>query len=409
MATRALVIFPVLVLALGCSRSSERRTPPPLDPRDISPLRAVAVAAGTSHSCALLSHGQVDCWGSNDRGQLGARADETCVVEDVLHNMMPARRTPCRGAPAAVEALNDAIQITAGGSTTCALRSSGTVSCWGANDLGLLGDGTTTDRQTPSEVKGLAKVTQISMSATHACARFENGQVACWGENFFGELGTPPKDPGADVVSRQGYGAVKELAPVRVPGLDHVEEVGVGERLTCARRTSGEVSCFGQFAQGLLGNPTPTAVPALAGVSTLALGVGSHGALDSSGALRGWGSNGSTQLQDGTREARKEPVSAQGLPPLSRVAWSAVRGCGVAGSGDVFCWGQDGRGGIDPPRKVPLPMTASAIAQGANHACVVAADGSVWCWGDGFYGETGARNGKPLPTSAFWTPPRKAR
>jgi alpha-tubulin suppressor-like RCC1 family protein len=348
----------------------------------------------------------VSCWGSNDHGQLGARADEICEVPDLLHNVQPPLRTPCRGAPAAVDGLNDAVEIAIGGSTSCARTRSGSVRCWGQNSSGMVGDGTTTDRAAPVEVKGLSGVVAISLSWSHACARLDTGEVACWGENFFGQLGSPPKDPGADVVSREGYAAVKELVPVKVPGLDQVVEVAAGDRLSCARRKNGEVLCFGQFAPGILGNSTPTVVPGLAGVTALALGQARHCAVDAAGAARCWGQNGGLLL-DGSQTAQKAPVAATGLPPIADLSWSANRACIAARAGEVLCWGNNGKNAREPPKPVALTTRAKNVALGANHACALGVDGSVWCWGDGFYGETGARKVGGLPTSAFWTPPRR--
>src|SRR5258708_14490921 len=107
--------------------------------------KAIAIAAFSSHACALMEDGHVACWGDNSSGQLGngnAAADAGIAV------------------PAAVVGITGATAIGVGTGFSCALvgsdANSSSVSCWGANDRGQLGDGSTTPRSTPAQVKGLS-------------------------------------------------------------------------------------------------------------------------------------------------------------------------------------------------------------------------------------------------------------
>jgi len=127
----------------------------------------VEVAAGYAHTCARSRSGRVACWGSNQVGELG---------DGVAHHAS-CGGFDCSLTPVVVAGLTDAVQITAGGYQTCALRASGSVACWGANSAGQLGDGTTTNRSTPTAVSGLTDAIQVAAGIVHTCALRASGAV----------------------------------------------------------------------------------------------------------------------------------------------------------------------------------------------------------------------------------------
>ena len=136
-------------------------------------FRAHAIAVGDRHTCAVTSVGSVKCWGTNWIGQLGDGTD-----------------TP-RHTPVEVSGLSSGvIAVVAGATHNCALTSAGGVKCWGSNAYGQLGDGTDTPRLTPVEVSGLtSEVTAIAAGDDHTCALTSAGRVKCWGRNDYGQLG----------------------------------------------------------------------------------------------------------------------------------------------------------------------------------------------------------------------------
>ena len=142
----------------------------PVAVRDIS--RAIAIAAGADHTCALLANRTVMCWGGNTSGQLG----NGTVSNDSL-------------SPVPVTGLHDVSAISAGTGFTCAVLKNGTAKCWGSNFFGTLGNGTTSDSSTPVAVHGITNAVGITTGSSHACVALADNSARCWGDNSYGKLG----------------------------------------------------------------------------------------------------------------------------------------------------------------------------------------------------------------------------
>lgn len=141
---------------------------------------AINIAAGKKHNCALMSSGNVQCWGSNSNGELGNST-----------NLGSSSFTALQ-----VQSLNGtAVAITAGAGSSCALLSDRSAKCWGLNQYGQLGNpmnsGTSNPNVTPLPVVGIANIQQISSMALSTCALLNTGAVECWGINRYGQLGNP--------------------------------------------------------------------------------------------------------------------------------------------------------------------------------------------------------------------------
>jgi alpha-tubulin suppressor-like RCC1 family protein len=166
---------------------------PSMTPVPVSNLGgATAIAVGGEFACALIAGGTVSCCGYDSTGQLGSGPLQ-CTG---------GNGGSCSPIPIAVPGLNGVSAITAGDKFVCALLAGGTVTCWGDNVNGELGNGTTTTSFAPVPVSGLSHVTAIAAGLYHVCALIEGGTVECWGSGGFDQLGTAPMEQCADQCSK---------------------------------------------------------------------------------------------------------------------------------------------------------------------------------------------------------------
>lgn len=205
-------------------------------------------AAGGRHTCAhrgwFAGYG-VECWGANDHGQLG---QGSTGPSSALHEPIESLAGTTHN-------------LSAGWAHTCALQDpNGDVVCWGANEEGQLGDGSTHDRSLPMVVNGLAGVTRIAAGGAHTCA-LVGTDVKCWGLNDRGQLGNGggghlgPRPLIGDAADPQTP-TVYIAAPVTVVLAGPAIDVSSGLRHSCAVLADGRVQCWGYNRQGQLGDAT---------------------------------------------------------------------------------------------------------------------------------------------------------
>jgi len=345
-----------------------------------------AIAASGDHTCALTTGGGVLCWGNNTYGGLGDGTGAT------------------RPTPTAVIGLASGVAaIAAGVDHTCALTTGGGVLCWGENNDGQVGDGTTTNRSAPVVVSGLGSgVTAVTARGYHTCAVTAAGGAVCWGQNNYGQVGdgTTTNRPTPTAVSGLGSG---------------VAAVTVGVYHTCALTTGGAVLCWGFNAYGGLGDgtttdrSTPTAVSGLgSGVAAIMAGFSYTCALTTGGGVLCWGVNSVGQLGDGTRANRLTPTAVKGLGSGVAAISAFFHTCAVKTNGSVLCWGFNSVGqlgdGTRTDRSTPVAVSGlgsgvAAIAAGDSHTCALANGGGLLCWGGDEFGQLG------LGTRTFVTLP----
>jgi alpha-tubulin suppressor-like RCC1 family protein len=304
---------------LGDGTTTDRSTPVQVT----GLTKAVSVSTGDYHSCALMAGGKVKCWGYNAYGQLGdnTSADSATPVQ-VLSLGSPA------------------VGVTVGDEGSCALLVGGKVKCWGHNDSGQLGDGTTTDSSKPVLVRNLKNAIDVEAGEYHTCATKADGTEWCWGYNLYGQLGNGT--------------TTDSLVPTRVVGIKHAVDTEVGELTSCALTAAGKVSCWGYGAHGSRGDGTTT-------------------------------------------ETRTQPVAVSGLSNVVKFSYGYYNGCVVIKSGNELCWGYNEYGEVGDgstadaltPRPVVQLGKVADLGIGYEHALALLKNGQAKAWGYNGYGQLG--------------------
>ncbi len=232
--------------------------------------------------------------------------------------------------------VGDSDPIALGGAHGCAAPLDDAVFCWGANDQGQMGDGSTTNRLTavrPFDPGGSTLVVSVAAGQGHTCAATVMPYgVSCWGDNMYGQLGDGTTTNRHTPV---GTGAVGTGAVA----------VAAGSLHTCALTGLNLVYCWGSNSQGQLGNNSTTASSSPVQVMgvTNAVQVGAGGthscARRSSGVVSCWGSNFFGELGNGSTTRSLLPVDVMGLTGPQSISVGDDLTCARTSAGAVLCWG----------------------------------------------------------------------
>ncbi len=314
-----------------------------------------AVAAGSSHTCALTTSNTVKCWGDNYYGQIGN--DSTI---------------PVRPAPDDVHLYESVRAIDAGSGHTCALTYAGGVKCWGDNTWGQLGNTRFNRSAVPVDVYGLSSgVSGIAVGYEHSCAILSSGGVRCWGKNNYGQLGNGTTDD--------------SVYPMQVSGLTSgVVKLSASFANTCALLNTGAAKCWGSNYFGEVGDntniirKTPVDVIwAASGVIDIAATNAGTCALFDTGRVKCWGNNGTGQLGNNSTVHSMTPVDVVGLENVTSLDMASGRACAVA-AGEVKCWGDNpyGQLGNNTTTRSLIPVNTLLAVVPAAPTNVVAVAGN---------------------------------
>ncbi|MEP6493936.1 MAG: hypothetical protein ABJF01_14740 [bacterium] len=283
--------------------------------------------------------------------------------------------------------------VVVGGSTTCALTTTGAAYCWGGNRNGQVGNGNTSPSVvTPTAVSGGFTFESLGLPdiGTFACGLRDDGTAYCWGSNFFGQLG-------------DGTIGTDRSTPTAVAGGLKLHSLSVGEAHVCGLTADSVAHCWGDNGIGAFGDGTikgsasPVAAAPDLRLRAIAAGGGFTCGLTGAGAGYCWGSGGFGVLGNGGVEKSLTPVGVAGGLSFDSIANSGFDTCALSATGEAYCWGQNFYGnvgdGTTTQRSVPTAVAGGLrftnLRMGYEHACAVAVGGAAYCWGVNSVGSLG--------------------
>jgi alpha-tubulin suppressor-like RCC1 family protein len=336
------------------------------------------IYAGEMKTCVQAANGTVRCWGVHPDGTYGTQpfdltfpgrvtkmsigeAGWWAILDDgtVWFADGWTYKTVTQWLPAG----SNVVDISLGDGHGCFIKNGGSLYCWGRNDYGSVGNGTTTDvpPSTPAAIT-VQGVSFASVVTSHlvTCALSTQGAAYCWGRNSFGQVGNGQSDPNNGV-----------LVPTLVKGLSTgVKQIVTGTSHVCALHMDGSVYCWGLNETGQIGSLTsPDSCP--------------------------W-----TPTPYPCAKTPQKVASIAQLKAIE-IAAGSDHTCARGADHTLWCWGNGSWGqignGMQPSKATPTQIgvlgmqTAVGVTGGsATHTCARTFDGKLYCWGSNIRGEVGA-------------------
>lgn len=264
---------------------------------------------------------------------------------------------------------------------SCALTVTGAAYCWGANPLGELGDGSTTDRNLPTAVSGGLTFTSLAAGRANTCGIVADGSAYCWGTNAAGQLGdgtTTARLSPAPAATGHKFITIEFSDPIRLP----LYEI-------CGLETTGAVFCWGR------GKSTPVAVASGFTFTTLSAGIGgSFCGIVTGGDAYCWGFDSNGELGTDSLSAfpgfATTPARVLGNHAFTSISVGFGHACGVTTDSHLYCWGDDsyaqlGDGRTELSSLVPVRVKGSglytSVTSSYDGTCAISTTEAAYCWG----------------------------
>lgn len=376
------------------------------------PADLADIAVGGGHACILGSGGRVWCWGKNNYGQAGQPAGSDVETATL------------------VPGISDAQQLALGREHSCALVGPGDgpyrIVCWGHNQRGQLGNGSTTSSHTPTFVTGVTDATELFAGWNNTCAVRGGAALThslhCWGNNTDGQLGQ-------SVTSTCGREPCA-TEPLAVPGLTmgaflNRSRVGIGREHVCAVDQLSNPYCWGNNSVGQLGRGMDDIRDAIFGPAMAGGGSGVNGVAlgdfhtflitpcvrdGMSGGAYAFGYNNKGQLGIGRTPSTTvgRPICLTGLRPAAydpleggyALVGSKEHSCmalavalAPGAPAELRCWGRNNKrqlgNGASTDSYIPVSVEPTVmgrvlrISSQDDSTCVITSENHAYCWGKG--------------------------
>nr|BFD64279.1 hypothetical protein BdHM001_29600 [Bdellovibrio sp. HM001] len=344
-------------------------------------------------SCVVTTTTNIKCWGVNKRGEMG-NGQMADTSNSVALNVAGS--------------FDKYTQVVAGLFSTCALKENKTVTCWGSNDSGQLGNNSESTYSRPQYTLPISNIKKLAGHSSHFCALTTGGGVYCWGSNSSGQIGNNLNTTSTD----------KVLAPYLIPptysngvtGLAAgVKDIAVGANHTCAITGTGGLTCWGNnslgesgHAGGSLSYPQPIASLS-SGVESVSLGINNSCAVKNTGSTKQvycWGKNMNNMLAEKipANDSTSTPQLIDTITTTKEVTvFVGYEGACYIHDGTTKCWGYRNvfkampvdvpfGTNVSTPTAVPELSGATSLALNSFTGCALFTTGKVKCWGADYSG-----------------------
>ena len=301
-------------------------------------------------------------------------------------------------------------QVECGTQHTAAVKTDGTLWCWGLNEYGQLGDNTRTYRSSPVQTVAFGtNWKQVSCSlwfgwSNLTAAIKTDGTLWTWGYNsFYGQLGDNTTTSRSSPVQTVAFGTTWK-------------QVSVGYWHMAAIKTDGTLWTWGFNSYGVLGTNNTTSTSSPVQTVTYAtdwyqVDCGTYlvGAVKKNGTLWMWGKNQAGQLGDNSVTQRNSPVQTVSLGSnWKQVSCGYRHSAAIKTDGTLWCWGYNTNGQLgdntttsrsSPVQTVAFGTTWKQVSCGYASTAAIKIDGTLWFWGQDDY----FTKSSPIQTTAYGT------